>query len=255
MIETLINTKSDIKNALEQYVEVDCGMIGYADKIRSISKQPNTINVPINTKFTFSTFKSIPQFDTSQWTILSGLFYGCSNLIESPILDFKNCKSMYETFYYCSNLKRIKGLLNIDNITVVDYAFYNCSSLESIPEINATKCRSFYKVIDNCASLVNCGGFIGVGSGMLDVYQDKFMIDIRNTSLSNESIMNIINNLGAFPSSYNPVWPTGYGANGFIILRPDQYDIIPESNKTEATNKKWQFYTAESHVILPWEIE
>ena len=92
-------------------------------------------------------------FDLRNVKSIKNLFSGCSNLIETPILEnTSSIETMVYTFYGCSKLEKAP---NIDshNITDMYGAFSNCSSLNEIPTIDTSKCTVFDNMFEGCTSL------------------------------------------------------------------------------------------------------
>ena len=114
----------------------------------------NTSNVTIMTgMFTnCSSLISIPLLDTSKATNMSNLFNGCSSLTSIPLLDTSKATGMISMFHSCSSLTYIP-LLNTSNVKNMNSMFYNCSSLNSISALDTRNVTNMSNMFFNCSSL------------------------------------------------------------------------------------------------------
>lgn len=103
--------------------------------------------------------KTIPLLNTSKVTNMTAMFYGCSNLESIPALDFSKvtgwdntfnkCEKLEEinigiikpnrlsyTFYGCTNLKKIKGTIDLNGRTQIQSGFGSCTNLTEVNIIN-----------------------------------------------------------------------------------------------------------------------
>ena len=79
-------------------------------------------------------FVDLSNFDTSEVTDMSGIFYECSSLKSIDLSNFDTSKviNMGSMFYECSSLKSIDiSNFNTSKVTDMSIMFYGCSSLES----------------------------------------------------------------------------------------------------------------------------
>ena len=227
-LEMLQNIKTEIKNSIEEHsIEVDCGMIGYPDKIRSIPSAPKKINVEKNTKFAYSSFKNIPDFDTSEYTDMSYMFYACNNLTAIPEFDTSNVTNMSNMFFNCRNLMSIPEF-DTSNVTNMSNMFYGCAA-KSIPLLDASKVTKFKNVIS--AAGVELGGFknLGMQKSLDTSSDDLYKSPFYGVVLSKTSVLNIFNNLYDRSAA-------NYSA---VTLWFDRDIDVTEEEIAIATNKGW----------------
>ena len=77
----------------------------------------------------------IEKFDTSQVTIMRGMFLNCNELENLDLSQFKtnNVTTMEGMFYNCNKLKKINGIEKFDTsqVTIMRNMFYGCNELEN----------------------------------------------------------------------------------------------------------------------------
>ena len=200
-------------------------------------------------------------FDISNATNMSSLFYGESNLTSIPQLDTSNVTNMGSMFYNCSKLITIPQL-DTSNVTNMGSMFYNCSELTELPDFNCVKvtnfgtsgyncwlynCTQLHKLgIVDCDSVTNINYFFGNGS---KTYLTEFggcrnlgkASSVSNTNsnyfmnyapnLNYESVMNVINGLYDRATAGLSVLTLKLHANHLAMLSEDDIAI--------ATNKGW----------------
>ena len=101
-----------------------------------------------------SSLTSIPLLDTSKATNMSNLFNGCFSLTSIPLLDTSKVTSMISMFHSCSSLTYIP-LLNTSNVKNMNSIFYNCSSLNSISALDTSNVTNMISMFFNCSSLTS----------------------------------------------------------------------------------------------------
>ena len=101
-----------------------------------------------------SSLTSIPLLDTSKVTNMSNLFNGCFSLTSIPLLDTSKVTSMINMFHSCSSLTYIP-LLNTSKVTNMNSIFYNCSSLNSISALDTRNVTNMINMFFNCSSLTS----------------------------------------------------------------------------------------------------
>ena len=101
-----------------------------------------------------SSLTSIPLLDTSKATNMSNLFNGCFSLTSIPLLDTSKVTSMISMFHSCSSLTYIP-LLNTSNVKNMNSIFYNCSSLNSISALDTRNVTNMTNMFFNCSSLTS----------------------------------------------------------------------------------------------------
>ena len=169
-----------------------------------------------------SSLKTIPQLNTSSVTNMSSMFNGCINLATIPQLDtssvtnmtymFSNCTSlatipqidtssvtnMSSVFSNCVHLATIPQL-DTSSVTNMTYMFSDCARLATIPQLDGGKLTSVAYIFNNCKSLENFNGIINLGQAYLTTqsanYSNYKLVLSNSTKLTEQSIINILNNL------------------------------------------------------------
>ena len=116
MTEILQQTKNDIKFALEEHgINVDCGLVGYGDKIRSIQNENQGFPFSQkNLKFGYSNvLTEITEFDSTGYTDMSNMFRGCGNLTTVPLMECGDVKSTQGMFKECRLLHNVGGFKDL----------------------------------------------------------------------------------------------------------------------------------------------
>ena len=151
--------------------------------------QIDTSNVT-NMSYMFSNSSAktldLSSFDTSKVTDMNGMFQGCENLIEIPYFDMSNIQHVNEMFQTCYALITIPKL--------------NWKSVNRIASGDGYSSTLFYL----SEEIKNIGGFENLGMAY-DTNQSanyiRYTLSFQNgwnqflTSLTHESLMNVINNL------------------------------------------------------------
>ena len=112
----------------------------------------------------YESLKTIPDisnWDISNVTDISGIFYGCNSLTSVPDISKWNTQNVTNISYLfcnCSSLLSIPDISNwnTDNVTNISYLFYNCSSLLNLPDIskwNTSNVKKMDFVFGGCGSL------------------------------------------------------------------------------------------------------
>ena len=165
---------------------------------------------------------TIPQLDTSSVTNMSNMFYGCGSLTTIPQLDTSSVTNMSDMFCNCTSLATIPQIdtssvinmnnmfsncihlttipqLNTSNVTNMSYMFSDCARLATIPQLDGGKLTSVAYTFNNCKSLENFNGIINLGQAYLTTqsanYSNYRLILSSSTKLTEQSIINILNNL------------------------------------------------------------
>ena len=162
--------------------------------------QINTSNVT-NMDYMFSgcdNLTTIPQLDTSNVTNMSRMFSGCTNLTTTSQLDTSNVTDMRYMFNSCTNLTTIPQL-DTSNVTDMSNMFSGCRKITTIPQLNGEKLINVYRNFYSCTSLENFNGLINLGqefSTSQNANYYNYTLDLSSsTSLTEQSIINILNNL------------------------------------------------------------
>ena len=163
-----------------------------------------------------------PQLDTSSVTNMSNMFYGCGSLTIIPQLDTSSVTNMSDMFCNCTSLATIpqidtSSVINMNNmfsncihlatipqidtssVTNMAYMFSDCARLATIPQLDGEKLTSVAYTFNNCKSLENFNGIINLGQAYLTTksanYSDYRLVLLSSTKLTEQSIINILNNL------------------------------------------------------------
>lgn len=235
LFNTLEAVKNDIKTAIvTKGGIISGGLSTYASSINTIDGGA-AIKIPINTKFSHSTFQYIPQLDTSGYTDMNNMFSHCSSLVSVPTLDTHNATDMRYMFNWCSALTAAP-YLDTTEVTDTSGMFANCPSLVSVPTIAAGNIEyvtsgSNLGMFANCTALTDIGGLVDFGksivSNRLNSYEGTnsgMFYKCRN--ISRQSCINIFNNL------YN-VYNLKLTFESAVLTRLRDEDIAI------ATNKGW----------------
>lgn len=215
-LNTLINIKNDIKEAIElKGIPVNDGYNNYgevitikyeqyADKIRNIPNN-DSITVPVGTKFAYSN-DSNPNI---------------TYIVDSP-----------ENLFYKSFFKTAPHII-ISGINVSAYSMFDqCYNVVTIPSFNCENIISTRRMFEYCDDLTNVGGFNDMGRGFL--FGTLIRIDmIYCSKLTYESCMNIIN------SVYDINLNNEYTNNAIIRFHKTPYSLLSPEDIAIATNKGW----------------
>ena len=200
--EKLASIKAS-KEAIKQAIEakgVACGDVlsEYPDKIAGIP----TGGVDMTYVTSFSKWK----FTTEQFEALN-------------TYNWDNVTSMSCMFEYCNNLTTIP-LIDTSKVTSMNHMFEHCDNLTTIPLIDTSKVTDMSFMFYQCYNLTNLGGFTNL-SVKLDLSY--------STLLTEESLMNVINNLKDL---------TG-GTAQTLTLGSANLKKLTDEQKAVATNKNW----------------
>jgi surface protein len=83
---------------------------------------------------------------------MSDMFYGCSSLVEVPLLDTSKVTEMNYMFTGCSVLKEVP-LLDTSKVTEMNYMFARCKSLVEVPELDTSKVTNTDYMFSGCLRL------------------------------------------------------------------------------------------------------
>ena len=141
---------------------------------------------------------TIPQIDTSNVTKMDSMFAYCSKLTTMPQIDTSKVNSMTYMFGHCSKLTTIPQL-DTSNVTRMDEMFSYCSKLTTMPQLNGEKLTAVVGAFNGCKSLENFNGIINLGQAYLTTqsanYSNYKLVLTNSTLLTEQSIINILNNL------------------------------------------------------------
>lgn len=106
------------------------------------------------TKLAYSTWAQIPEeYDLSNITDFSSMFYSCKNLTEIPPLNTSKCTNFRTMFYNCYNLTEIPQI-DTSKGTDFGFMFQYCYNLTEIPQIDTSKGTNFQQMFYECNNLV-----------------------------------------------------------------------------------------------------
>ena len=142
MLNTLIETKEDIKISLqEKQAEITGGLNTYADAIRNIPEYvAMKIKISNGVKLSDSTFEEVPpEIEFVNVTDMSYMFSHCPNLYYVPDLKTSNVTNMSYMFYSSINLR---AMARQDAVNVKDVAYMfgwnrNLSSFSGLENLGA----------------------------------------------------------------------------------------------------------------------
>ena len=162
--------------------------------------QINTSNVT-NMDYMFSgcaNLTTTSQLDTSNVTDMRYMFNSCTNLTTIPQINTSNVTNMSLMFASCANLTTIPQL-DTSNVTDMSNMFSGCRKITTIPQLNGEKLINVYRNFYSCTSLENFNGLINLGqefSTSQNANYYNYTLDLSSsTSLTEQSIINILNNL------------------------------------------------------------
>ena len=203
-----------------------------------------------------SSLTEIPLLDTSSVTSMTSIFNDCSSLTEIPLLDTSSVTDMNSMFNNCSSLKEIP-LLDTSSVTNMNSMFNGCSSLTTIPQFDTSNLTSMYNMFTDCSELttipqldaskvndinstmfLNCtkladfGGLKDLGKAYTRNTKNYayYKLNLSScTSLTHDSLINVINNLYDLNLTYDV-------ANGGTLYT--QSLVLGSTNKAKLTNEE-----------------
>jgi surface protein len=184
--------------------------------------------------YSCSKLETVPALDTSNVTNMYQMFYGCSNLTTIPQLDTSNVTSMSYMFQGCSNLTTIPEL-DTSKVVGMTYMFTSCSNLTTIPELDTSNVANVSVAFSYCSKLTTLGGFKDLGKAYSTSTSANYSSYTLNLSYSNnlteESLMNVINNLYDIATAGCKTQKLVLGSTNLAKLTSEQIAI--------ATDKGW----------------
>ena len=150
--EYYIIKKNDIKNN-----ELEAKL----NQIKPLNNMSYMFNSNENDPIYLSEISSIIDWDTSNITDLSNLFYNCSSLKSIQGLsnfNTSNLTNISNLFYNCTNLTSINDISkwNLDKVTNMSNLFFNCKSIISLPDLslwNTKNVKDMRGLFCNCSSI------------------------------------------------------------------------------------------------------
>lgn len=167
-----------------------------------------------------------PTIDVSNTTSLHHMFALCYSLIQAPFLETGHITNMDSMFRYCNSLTTIPQY-DMSSVTNVNEMFAWCAGLTTLPRLNWSSVTDTRDVFLSCYKLKKVGGFIGL----------KTSLEIRNTILDSESLVNIFNDL--YDWVENPDGLPDIEGGPYIYLTSVLLNKLSASQKAIAINKGW----------------
>ena len=211
---------------------------GWAETIIKL-RSPLTIE-GTNATYMFNRcpLNELPQIDTSSVTNMGNMFERCTNLTTIPQIDTSNIVNMSYMFNSCTHLTTIPPL-NTSNVTNMTYMFLACSNLTTIPQLNGEKLTAVVNAFNGCKSLENFNGIINLGQAYLTTqsanYSNYKLILSDSTKLTEQSIINILNNLYDIATKGCNTQTVTLGSTNLAKLTSEE----GQTALTNATAKGW----------------
>ena len=143
-------------------------------------------------------------FNTSNVTSMSGMFYGCSSLTSLNLsnLNTENVTDMSGMFVGCSSLTSLNlSNLNTSNVTTMYNMFNNCSSLTSLnlSIFNTSNVTYMSQMFIGCSSLTSLNLSNFNTSNVMDIgWMFASCSSLTNLNLSNFNTSNVTDMSGMF---------------------------------------------------------
>ena len=190
-----------------------------------------------------SLIKKIPLLDISSTTSIAYMFYNCSSLTEIPLLDTSSVTNMDSMFNGCSSLTTIPQL-DTSSVTSMPSMFSDCSSLTTIPQLDASKVNDINSTMFlNCTKLADFGGLKDLGKAYTNTIKNYayYRLNLSScTSLTHDSLINVINNLYDLNLTYDV-------ANGGTLYT--QSLVLGSTNKAKLTNEEIAIATSKGWTV------
>ena len=175
---------------------------------------------------------TISQIDTSSVTNMSNMFSNCASLATIPQIDTSSVTNMSSMFSNCVHLATIPQL-DTSSVTNMTYMFSDCARLATIPQLDGGKLTSVAYILNNCKSLENFNGIINLGQAYLTTqsanYSNYRLVLSNSTKLTEQSIINILNNLYDIKTK-------GCNAQQVILGSDNLAKLTSEEGQTALTN-------------------
>ena len=133
--------------------------------------------------------------------------------------DTSNVTVMAGMFSYCRNLTTIPRL-DTSKVTNMQAMFEGCSSLTSIPQLDASKAFYINNILTGCTSLTSIG-----------LYGFTTSIDISKTALEHDAIVAFLNQAG---TAYNSSQKITMGSAKLALLSDEEKAIATNKGWTLA---------------------
>ena len=181
----------------------------------------------------------LPQMDTSHITNMSNAFLRCESLTSIPEMDTSNVTNISSAFKECKSLISIPPM-DTKKVTDMSAMFHYCYALETIPELNAQSVTKIYDVVMACRQLKNFGGFANLGKAYTQEKENYsyYVLNLKYTKLTYESLINIINKLYDLNLAYD-VENGGVLYAQSLIMESSLLSKLTEEEIAIATAKGW----------------
>ena len=101
----------------------------------------------------YQTVQELPfEIDSSNATIMSYMFDGCSSLTTVPPMDTSRVTDMGGMFENCSSLTTVPDM-HTSQVTTMVYMFRGCSSLTTVPDMDTSRVTDMFAMFRDCSSL------------------------------------------------------------------------------------------------------
>ena len=197
----------------------------------------NSSNSGIN-----QSIKKIPKLDASNVTDFRYMFKNCTSLIEISQIDTSKGINFDYMFYNCITLTTI-AQIDTSNGTNFSNMFYYCLRLTTIAQIDTSNGTNFIDMFYHCYTLTDLGGLLNAGKSFTQKSNNysKYTINLSDsTSLTYDSLMNVINNLYDLNLTYDV-------ANGGTLYT--QKLILGSTNTAKLTAEEIAIATAKGWTV------
>ena len=145
-----------------------------------------------------SSLTTIPQFDTSSGTDFGNMFYSCSSLTTIPQFDTSKGTNFGSMFYQCFKLTTVPQF-DTSKGTNFGSMFNSSIKLTTVPQFDTSKGTNFSSMFERCSSLTDFGGLENLGQAYKTTQSanySNYKLNLSTcTALTEQSLMNVINNL------------------------------------------------------------
>jgi hypothetical protein len=176
-------------------------------------------------------------------TTAYGIFMECTALTKVSGVDLSNAINIYGMFNGCTALTEVSGII-APKATSWSGMFRNCYALETIGEIDMSSANQTGQYfLGACRKLKNLGGFINYGKGFTQKsanYSNYLLYLTESSSLTHDSLMNVINNLYDLNLTYDV-------ANGGTLYT--QKLQLGSTNKAKLTAEEIAIATAKGWTV------
>lgn len=185
-------------------------------------------------------------FVTDNVTDMQSVFDNCVKLKTIDLANFNGTKVRYinRMFYNCTSLITIvpRNFFKSSIPLSAMATFYNCSKLETLDlgGMDASKLTNITSMFEACSSLKNLIFFNNYGQGFTSTTNNYFMyrVDLSDTDLTHDSLMDVINKLYDLNLTYN-VSSGGTLYTQSLILGSKLLAKLTADEIAIATNKGW----------------